>query len=106
MVARVYIRTLIAMKVLSEAISAAGGHRGAVGHRGGHDRDGHGLGRAALGTWFASLGAVEGRRSLGEAVGRNWIVIAIPLSCLLGAAQVSRRHLPALQHPLGDAADG
>jgi moderate conductance mechanosensitive channel len=83
---RIYIQTLLAMHTASEAVSAAqvicniGIVAGMIWTALVH--------RKALGVWFASLGAVEGRRSVGEFVGRNWLFVAVPLFVLLGAAQI------------------
>jgi small-conductance mechanosensitive channel len=85
-VLRVYMQTLLAMQTASEAVSAAQviGNIAIVAGMIAVAR----ASRDGLGTWFASLGAVEGRRALGEVVGRNWLVVAIPFFLLLGATQI------------------
>jgi small-conductance mechanosensitive channel len=84
--ARVFLQTLNAMKIPLEALAAAQiiVNVGIVAGMIATAR----ASRHGLGTWFASLGAVEGRSSLGEAIGRRWLMIAVPLFLLLGATQI------------------
>ncbi|MFZ4532684.1 MAG: mechanosensitive ion channel family protein [Alsobacter sp.] len=44
--------------------------------------------RSAVGDWFADLGRVEGRVSLGEWAGRNWTIFAVPFFAVLTLAQI------------------
>lgn len=44
--------------------------------------------RAAVGEWFADLGRVEGRVSLGERAGRSWTVFAVPFFAVVTLAQI------------------
>ena len=44
--------------------------------------------RSAVGEWFADLGRVEGRVSLGERAGRNWTVFAVPFFAVVTLAQI------------------
>ncbi len=44
--------------------------------------------REPMAQWFASLGRSTGRRTIGEAIGRNWLAVALPFFALLLVAQV------------------
>jgi small-conductance mechanosensitive channel len=44
--------------------------------------------REPMASWFAELGHVDGRRSMGEFLGRRWLVVALPFFLLLLIAQI------------------
>jgi moderate conductance mechanosensitive channel len=44
--------------------------------------------REPMATWFADLGRVDGRHSIGQCLGRHWFALALPFFLLLLVAQI------------------